>query len=328
MCRFSIMMRSSTVLLFMTTASVWAGFTVPAGPWQQLPNPLAVSGERIVDTNRNLAGNQTAYWNNNTADGTTCKNIGCIVTGRVASTATDPLTNAIWRDAAYIANADGTAVTNVYFKGSVSGPAVLNGEITSLKARSWVGWYDSTLSPAALTSANFGTRWGVIFKGSDTVGKQANFSSHQPVWLLVFGWLLEYRQDFHGALGSTEDQHGPLYPELQEHHWGWPDHAILHLLCRESGRRQRIDAYLVDFRRRHHSRRHGLQRHHLPGDVCTGTRPLRCTGPGCGRTRGGHSPPRCAITTNPPQVIWIHSRYSVTGTGRTHPVFSPGTWRR
>lgn len=187
MCRFSTMMRSSTVLLFMTTASVWAGFTVPAGPWQQLPNPLAVSGERIVDTNRNLAGNQTAYWNNNTADGTTCKNIGCIVTGRVASTATDPLTNAIWRDAAYIANADGTAVTNVYFQGSVSGPAVLNGEITSLKARSWVGWYDATLSPAALTSANFGTRWGVIFKGSDTVGKQTNFSptSQFGFWYLA-----------------------------------------------------------------------------------------------------------------------------------------------
>ncbi|MCX6595959.1 MAG: hypothetical protein NTV70_06295 [Acidobacteria bacterium] len=176
MCHFSTMMRFSTVFLFVTAASVWAGFTVPAGPWQQLPNPLAVSGERIVDANRNIAGNQTAYWNNNTADGTTCKNIGCIVTGRVASTASDPLTNAIWRDAAYIANTDGTAVTNVYFQGSVSGPAVLNGEITSLKARSWVGWYDATLPTSELTSANFGTKWGVIFKGSDSVGKQANFS--------------------------------------------------------------------------------------------------------------------------------------------------------
>ncbi len=183
----STVLRFSALVLMVSTPSVWAGFTVPAGPWQQLPNPLAVSGEKIVDTNRNLAGNQTAYWNNNTADGTTCKNIGCIVTGRVASTPTDPLTNAIWRDAAYIANADGSAVTNLYFQGSVSGPAVLNGEITALKDKSWVGWYDSTLLPSALTSANFGTKWGVIFKGSDTVGKQNSFSptSQFGFWYLA-----------------------------------------------------------------------------------------------------------------------------------------------
>ncbi|MCX6595958.1 MAG: DUF4114 domain-containing protein [Acidobacteria bacterium] len=172
-------MNKFALALLLTPASLtWAQFTLPSGPWLALPNSVVISGEKIVDTDVSTPGNQTSYWNNNTDDGSTCRNVGCFVTN-VGSPANSPN----WQGAAYLANNDGSAISNISFQGTASAPnPTLLAEIAGWAPRNWIGWYDSSKSIASLTTSDF----GVIFKGSNTVGDTVAFS---PAGTFGF-WLL------------------------------------------------------------------------------------------------------------------------------------------
>lgn len=148
-----------------------ANVVIPPGTnyWQQVAQ-TGVSGEKMAGTLNNDGGT-AAFWNNNTDDGNTCRNIGCFVTktGGFSTNATSP----DWSDPVYLGEDDGSSVQNFYFQGQNGGTQLLL-EVAGWAPNNWMGWY--AINPAApngaihFTGAGFGTQFGLFFDGNDLVG--------------------------------------------------------------------------------------------------------------------------------------------------------------
>jgi hypothetical protein len=170
--------------------SMQAGVTVPNGPWQSITGNT-ISGEKFVDpTDLNSNGTSSAYWNNATDDSLTeCRNVGCFLTGADTNLSDNndfhaALGASFWTNAAYLGNANGTAIADISFQAIPVQPAYMVTEVAGTGTTNWLGWYKQGVS--SFTTLNQGTDWDVIFAGSDTTGASKPFS---PSYDFGF-WLL------------------------------------------------------------------------------------------------------------------------------------------
>jgi len=208
------MKKSFLITALAATSAVFGAPIVPNGPWQTVVNSPNVPGGNpttvgeVITSNVNSTPNSSAYWNNGTTDdgivgnpgnngtpggelNTFCYNIGCFMTGAGAwagAGVPGQLPSPNLDNPVYLGNADGTAVTNFNFSapGVASGTQML-AEVAGNSDRAWMGWYDSTIASAAdLTAANRGTKWDIIYIGSDSPGSLQNFTPTTNFGLFFF----------------------------------------------------------------------------------------------------------------------------------------------
>ncbi len=148
--------------------------TVTPNTWQQVNTPVTIGGE-VITSSVNTNATASAFWNNSTADGSSCLNIGCFVTktGGFSSNANSPaLFNPV-----YLGNNNGSAFGNFSLSagpaGSASQPVTMLAEVAGNASRNWLGWYDASITDLSqLNSSN----WGVIFNGAATTGASTTFT--------------------------------------------------------------------------------------------------------------------------------------------------------
>jgi hypothetical protein len=124
----------------------------------------------VITSSVNSNGTDDAYWNSPTADAMgSCMNVGCFVTGASPLPNSPNLSNPV-----YLGEDDGSSVNDFYLSTTFQPSfAVVLAEVAGNASRNWMGWYEQG---AALTAANRGTAWDVIFDGAAGTGSSTSFT--------------------------------------------------------------------------------------------------------------------------------------------------------